>query len=180
MEKTQQLSVGGHIFDDRKQFGDSLELRAKSTSHLRIWGLGDISAAVLYMPMGATVTSAEDVFNPDVPKALEVKYMMGISGDQLRWVTKDTVAGNGFAGSSIDAGIQEFNTLFRDVKCGDAYCVSYEPGSTEGRLTLSLNGKPLGSVSGNQLSRAILSVWFGKYVWFTKIRDDLLSGVLPE
>lgn len=165
------LCVAGASFDKCKLLEDGTELHARHTSHLTVWGM-NISAAVLYMPPQAPLTTGEDVMNPEVPKALEVHYLKGLSADQLRWVTSDSIAGNGL----MDDGVEEFNKLYQDVSCGDSYCLTYAPDrTTEGSVTLSKNGTALGSVLGNKLSKAIYSVWFGEYVWFKQIKEDLLG-----
>jgi len=168
-----KLSVAGVPFDTCKFLKDGTELHARNTSYLKVFGMS-ISAAVLYMPSQATLAAGGDVTNPKVPKALEVHYMKGLSADQLRWVTSDSIAGNGFA---VDTGVQEFNSLYQDVACGDSYCLMYNTpdGAVEGSVTLSKNGVALGSVFGNKVSEAIYSVWFGDYVWFKQMRDDLLG-----
>jgi len=172
-----KLSVAGVPFDKCKFLKDGTELHARHTSYLKVFGMS-ISASVLYMPSQAELAVGEDVTNPKVPKALEVHYMRGLSADQLRWVTRDSIAGNGFAGSMIDSGVQEFNLLYPDVACGDSLCLTYNtPDKTaEGSVTLSKNGIALGSIFGNKLSEAIYSVWFGDYVWFKQMKDDLLGA----
>lgn len=170
-QASKSLCVAGASFDKCKLLQDGTELHARHSSHLTVWGM-NISAAVLYMPPKAPLKTGEDVMNPDVPKALEVHYLKGIGADQLRWVTSDSIAGNGL----MDDGVAEFNKLYQDVSCGDSYCLTYAPGKTaEGCVTLSKNGIALGSVLGNKLSKAIYSVWFGEYVWFKQIKEDLLG-----
>jgi hypothetical protein len=174
-DKTDAFSVAGASFQKTKVLNDGTELKARHKSHLSMFGVS-ISAAALYMDAKAPLSKGEDVMNPCVAKALEVHYMKGISAGQFRWVTEDTFSGNGFDGSSANEGLQKFNGLYQDMSHGDSYLLAYTPHATrDGSVTLSKNGAMLGSVTGNELSRAIFSVWFGKYVWFKSIRDDLLG-----
>eukprot|EP00929_Paragymnodinium_shiwhaense_P115066 TRINITY_DN83676_c0_g1_i1.p1 TRINITY_DN83676_c0_g1~~TRINITY_DN83676_c0_g1_i1.p1 ORF type:complete len:252 (-),score=32.56 TRINITY_DN83676_c0_g1_i1:283-1038(-) len=175
-----KVEVGGFFFDKQLKLkegeGGGIQLDARSASHLKIFGMS-VACGVLYLPSDVQIQGAEDILNPDVPKTLQVKYVKRISGDQFRWVTSDSVKGNGYMDETVRSGLEEFNPLYQDVGHGDTYTISYSPGDDESaRSTLSLNGDFLGSVTGRAVSEAIFSVWFGEYVWFNQMRDDLLDG----
>lgn len=175
-EASGSMTVGEYEFSTQTSLSH-LKLYARSSSHLQVWGWS-VACAVLYLPKETLVSDAEDLMNPDVAKVLQVKYVRGITGDQFRWVTKDSVEGNGFSGPAVDSGIEEFNPLYKDVTCGDAYTISYlpNPSDSEAQCSLSLNDNFLGAVRGRTISKAIFSVWFGQRVWFESMRDELLKG----
>eukprot|EP00929_Paragymnodinium_shiwhaense_P028787 TRINITY_DN1661_c0_g1_i1.p1 TRINITY_DN1661_c0_g1~~TRINITY_DN1661_c0_g1_i1.p1 ORF type:complete len:223 (-),score=51.05 TRINITY_DN1661_c0_g1_i1:524-1192(-) len=170
------IMVGDFQFEKRQTL-DEKELVARSSSHLKVWGFS-VACAVLYLPKEVSVSSAEDILSADMVKMLKVKYVRGVTGDQFRWVTKDSVEGNGFSEPDIATCVEEFNPLYKDVAYGDTYTMSYTPAAedTSAKSSLHLNGTLLGTVSGRVLSKCIFSVWFGKRVWFESMREELLAG----
>jgi len=52
-----------------------------------------------------------------------------------------------------------FNRLYRNVRPGDRYAITYIPGKG---TTLELNGKVEGTVEGELFSKALFSIWIGK------------------
>jgi hypothetical protein len=72
----------------------------------------------------------------------------------------------------IENHIIIFNTFYRDVTPGDRYRAEYNPGDG---TTLYLNGKALGTIKGDEFSKAFFSIWIGKNPIDKKFRDRLLG-----
>ena len=58
----------------------------------------------------------------------------------------------------LQSRIDNLAALYRDVKPGDRYALTYIP--DEG-TTLSLNGETLGSIPGDDFARAVFAIWLG-------------------
>lgn len=120
--------------------------------------------AALYLAPDAR---AEDALR-DVPKRLEIEYFHDIGADGFVRATVERIAANVSAREleALRPKIEAMNRLYRDVKAGDRYALTYVPGrGTE----LALNGQPLGRVTGPDFARAIFAIWLG---------DEPLDGTL--
>jgi hypothetical protein len=127
--------------------------------------------AALYLGAGA---QAEQVFE-DVPKRLEIEYFHGIEAADFGKATLDRIRLNVSAEEfeRLRPRIDVLNAFYLDVKPGDRYALTYLPGrGTE----LALNGRPLGSVPGADLARALFAIWLGK----VPIDDSLKRALLDE
>jgi hypothetical protein len=95
-----------------------------------------------------------------VPRRLELSYFHAISATDFAKATRQKVADNvGPEGlKAIEARLQRFNALYRDVQPGDRYALTYLPGQgTE----LALNGQSLGRIEGEDFAAAVFSIWLG-------------------
>ena len=69
--------------------------------------------------------------------------------------------------------LDRINTLYRDVKPGDRYSLTYVPGvGTE----LALNGSPLGVIDGADFGAAYFRIWLGDHSIDARLRDQLLTS----
>ncbi|CAE7421522.1 unnamed protein product [Symbiodinium natans] len=173
-EVPQEMQVGGFSFADRKVLGNHC-LSVHGRSHCRYYGL-EVCAAVLYLPEGTDqVLAGGDVMDSTVPKTLELRYCRNFPGDQFRFVTRWALSRNGYLpDEAVEVGLKLFNPLYRDVKRGDCYTLSYDPRTPAGRVTLQLNGVELGSVEGRRFSEALFSVWFGQHPFLDHLKQELL------
>lgn len=163
------ITVNGVEFPENYVFEDrTLDLRG--TAILRWAMMVDLYAGALYLP--ESVSSRH--WDRDVAKHLELRYFRDIPA-------------NGFVESSQDhlqstlpeqrltdlqSRLDELYRLFRDVEKGDRYALTYEPGVG---TTLSLNGKPLGTIPGSDFARAYFGIWLGEDPLKKKFRDRLLG-----
>ncbi len=110
----------------------------------------------------------------DVPKRLEIEYFWGISAADFVSATNDRIAANVSQAelAAIRPAIDRLNTLYRDVKPGDRYALTYLP---EVGTELSLNGVPLGTVAERDLGRAVFSIWLGNAPLDTDLKTALLG-----
>ena len=110
----------------------------------------------------------------DVPKRLEINYFYAIAAHDFIKATDTTIAVNTDAATlaRLRPQIDALNALYRDVKPGDRYALTYVPGrGTE----LALNGKPLGIVPGAELARAMFAIWLGAKPLDASLKSQLLS-----
>jgi len=146
------------------------ELRLTGTGLLR-WYFLDAYVAALYLEPGQP---AMEVLS-DVPKRLVIEYFHGIDAEDFARATIDRVLAN--VGEAeferLRPGIEELNALYRDVRPGDRYALTYVPGvGTE----LSLNGQALGTVSGSALARAVFAIWLGEVPLDRELKAELLGS----
>jgi hypothetical protein len=128
-------------------------------------------AGALYLP--ESVPSGH-VLKP-VAKQLVLEYFHHIKGEDFAKATRKKIADNVSADQAnvLRSRIDNLAALYRDVKPGDRYALTYVPG--EGTM-LSLNGEPLGSIPGDDFSRAVFAIWLGANPIDQKFRDQLLRG----
>jgi hypothetical protein len=95
-----------------------------------------------------------------VPKHLEIEYFHAITAADFAKATRSGIARNVSmtAYDRLKPAVEELNTLYRDVKPGDRYSLTYVPGTgTE----LRLNGTPLGTVAGADFAAGLFAIWLG-------------------
>ena len=110
----------------------------------------------LYLPETAQST---DALSP-VAKRLELEYFHAIKGEDFAKATRKKIKDN--IGPDQTAELQEkidqLAGLYQDIRPGDRYALTYVPGQgTE----LALNGQPLGTIAGDEFSKAVFSIWLG-------------------
>jgi len=134
---------------------DVLDLNGYALLRYKVLFKGYVAA--LYLPPTA---KPEQVLTK-MPKRLEIEYFWDISAEDFAVATVDGIAANVSSGQlrTLQPAIGEFNALYKDVKPGDRYALSYDPDSgTE----LSLNGNALGVVAGDEFAAAIFAIWLGE------------------
>jgi hypothetical protein len=126
--------------------------------------------AALYLGEGS---ASGDVF-ADVPKRLELSYFWGIRSSDFGKAGDEILARNVDARTfeALRPRLDRMNALYRDVKPGDRYSLTYVPGvGTE----LALNGSPLGVIDGADFGAAYFRIWLGDQPIDLKLRDQLLG-----
>jgi len=158
-------------------FPDSV---ASGEDALPLFGLGLLRYRVLfrgyvgglYLPRGSHSTQALD----DIPKALELYYFWDIEGrffgeaaDELlaRTHPPERIA-------ALRGRLDRLHRLYRDVKPGDRYRLTYTPGRG---TTLSYNDKPLGTIEGADFAADYFGIWLGRDPLSEAFRDQMLSGL---
>jgi hypothetical protein len=72
---------------------------------------------------------------------------------------------------ALQAQLEKFNTLFRDMHKGEVIRICYLPGTgTEVRI----NGERRGNVEGETFFHALLAIWLGAH----PVSSDLKQGML--
>jgi hypothetical protein len=168
LPSTVAMSSGGH-FKSVITSGD-YELPIRGADRLRWKGLISVYDLALYMPRDVP---SSDVFN-DVPKRLEFRYHVGIDAEDFAEAAepylKKNVAPDELA--KIRDKIDFINSLYRDVKKGDRYSLTYIPGKgTE----LALNSKVLGVIEGADFANAYFRIWLGEDPIDLDMRRTLLK-----
>ena len=127
-------------------------------------------AGALYMENGTPSSSALG----ETPRILELYYFHKISAEDFRESTIEMIKRNTTDGEFgiISERLNRFNSFYRGVKPGDRYRAEYIPGRG---TTLYLNGTPLGTIQGNDFSKAFFSIWIGRDPIDKKFRDRLLG-----
>jgi len=127
--------------------------------------------AALYLPEGATT---ENVL-ADVPKRLEINYLVSIKGPDFGKGAEPTLKLNQTTAelAKLRSRIDRINGIYRDVKPGDRYALTYLPGwGTE----LALNGTPLAIIEGADFAAAYFGIWLGRNSIDDKLKRNLLKG----
>jgi hypothetical protein len=163
------LKIEGVEFAPQVRLSDAtLDLHNAALLRYRLFIKAYVGA--LYL---APKVAAERVLD-NVPKRLEIEYFWSISAADFAAATIKGVANNVDADTlaKLRSRIDRINTLYRDVKPGDRYALTYVPGvGTE----LSLNARPLGSIEGPDFAAAIFAIWLGPNPLDETFRDDLLT-----
>lgn len=151
----QAAVVEGVRFSERIQSGEA-DLKLRGAGLLRYMVLIKAYVAAFYLPEG--IPSAEAL--SDVPKHLEIEYFHAIAAADFAKATRSGIARNvsmtGY--ERLKPAVEALNHLYRDVKPGDRYSLTYLPGQG---TTLSLNGAPLGTVAGADFAAGLFAIWIG-------------------
>ena len=137
---------------------------------LRWLKLVKVYAAALYLP---EQTKSSDALS-DIPKRLEISYLVAIKGADFGPAAETILARNvsGAELKRLRSRIDRLNAAYRDIKPGDRYALTYQPGKgTE----LSWNGEPLVTIEGADFAAAYFSIWLG-----SKPLDDNLKTALLQ
>lgn len=131
-----------------------------------------VYAGVLYAP--ADVAGA-DILEADVPKRLELHYLLNISADDFR--RSGTALIEKQQGPEVLAALAErlerFHAAYQDVQEGDRYALEYHP---DYGTRLLKNGKELVRVPGLDFARAYFGIWLDpQEPLSSRFRNDLLA-----
>ena len=171
VQSSAAAELEGVDFADQARAGD-VTMRLSCVGLLRYKLFIKAYVAALYLGDGA---AGGDVL-ADVPKRLELSYFWSISGADFGKAGDQILAQNVDAEtlSALRPRLGRINALYRDVKPGDRYALTYVPGSgTE----LALNGTRLGVIDGADFAAAYFRIWLGDTPIDTQLRDQLLGCV---
>lgn len=163
-------TVQGVTFAERVQAGD-LPLRLHNAALLRYLKVIKAYVAALYLPEGVP---PERVLS-DVPKRLEISYLVAIKGGDFGKGAEPTLQRNQTPAelARLRSRIDRINAAYRNVRPGDRYALTYLPGKgTE----LALNGTPLVTIEGADFAAAYFGIWLGREPIDEKLKRDLLKG----
>ncbi|MDJ0855231.1 MAG: chalcone isomerase family protein, partial [Desulfobacterales bacterium] len=149
------IEVAGFEFDKVHQSARG-ELPVRGQGLLRYMIFIKAYAGVLYLPDDVDSVQVLDT----VPRRLELAYFHAIKADDFARATTAKMAENVPPAQmgALSARLEAFNALYRDVQPGDRYALTFIPGQgTE----LSLNGRPLGVIPGDDFAAAVFAIWLG-------------------
>ncbi len=148
---------------------DQTELKVRGVAVLK-WGmLFNVYAGAFYLPDG----NPGRTWKSNIPKRLELAYFREIKAKDFSNSSDQLLRRNLSVAEyqELEERLKKFWPLFRDVKPGDRYRLTYSPGQgTE----LRLNDEPLGVVPGADFSVAYFGLWLGQDPISKKFRDRLL------
>ncbi len=162
-------SIEGVQFSPLVESG-GVELELNSVGLLRYMVFIKAYVAGLYLGPGV---EPEQILQ-DVPRRLEIEYFYAIDKEDFASSTIEAIRRNvgSEAFGQIEDSVQQFARLYRSVKPGDRYALTYLPGTgTE----LALNGEPLGVVAGAEFGSAVFAIWFGPQEIDEDLKDSLLK-----
>lgn len=110
----------------------------------------------LYKPEEVSVGRVLD----DVPKRLEYYFFVDMKASDFQDTGFELMARNvgEEKARSLSRELDELNSLYRDVKAGQRYTLTYLPGRG---LEMALDGEVLGEVDGAEFAAAYFSIWLG-------------------
>lgn len=161
--------IEGVRFADETKAG-GVTLRLNDVGLMRYRYVIKAYVAALYLGEGARPA---DVL-ADAPKRLEIEYFYAIQATGFANATNEGIARN-VAPDVVDRlrpRIERLNALYRDVKPGDRYALTYLPGvGTE----LALNGAALGTIEGADFAAAVFAIWLGPQALDASLKAQLLG-----
>lgn len=162
-------TIEGVQFPEVHRAADA-DLKLSCTGLLRYMTVFKGYVAALYLGEGAR---PEQIL-ADVPKRLELSYFWAIEGKEFGPAGEKILANNVDAASiaALRPRLDRISALYRDVKPGDRYALTYIPGrGTE----LALNGTPLGTIEGADFAAAYFSIWLGPKPLDAALKSQLLT-----
>ena len=96
----------------------------------------------------------------NVPKRLEFYFFVDMKASDFQKTGFQLMAQNigEEKAKSLTRELEAFNELYRDVKAGQRYTLTFLPGKG---LEMALDEKVLGLVAGDKFANAYLSIWLG-------------------
>lgn len=149
---------------------DNRQIPIRGAALLRWLKIFKVYVAALYLPEN----SAPDDVLADIPKRLEISYLVSIPGPDFGKGAEAVLERNHTRAelARLRARIDQLNAVYRDVKPGDRYALTYVPGrGTE----LSYNGRPLITIEGADFAAAYFGIWLGKDPIDSDMRRRLIN-----
>ena len=125
----------------------------------------------LYLPENVPASRTLE----DVPKALELYYFWDIEGRFFGEAAEDLLKSSHPPErvAALRERLDRLNGLYRDVKVGDRYRLTYVPGNG---TTLSYNGEALGTIPGADFATDYFGIWLGETPLNEAFRDQMMAG----
>lgn len=164
------LTVEGVTFQESVSINNK-QIPIRGATLLRWLKIFKVYVAALYLPENG----APDDVLADIPKRLEISYLVSIPGPDFGKGAEAILERNNSpdALARLRDRIDQLNAVYRDVKPGDRYALTYVPGQgTE----LSYNGQPLITIEGADFAAAYFGIWLGKNPIDLEMRGRLING----
>lgn len=162
-------AVANVSFESSKQL-DTTELVLKNRGTATFFNI-DLYDAALYLEPDRDPLQ----WHRETARQLEISYFKPVKAEHFAKATDKLIQRNlkKCEYRQMKSTIDRFLALYRDVKPGDRYSLTYVPGKG---TALALNGQPLGIFEGNLLSRALFAIWLGDKPISDDLRDQLVYG----
>jgi len=164
------LTVEGVTFQESVSI-DNKQIPIRGATLLRWLKIFKVYVVALYLPENG----APDDVLADIPKRLEISYLVSIPGPDFGKGAEAILERNNSPEvlARLRGRIDQLNAVYRDVKPGDRYALTYVPGQgTE----LSYNGQPLITIEGADFAAAYFGIWLGKDPIDQEMRSRLING----
>lgn len=164
------LTIEGVNFQESVSI-DNKQIPIRGAALLRWFKILKVYVAALYLPENGT----PDNVLADIPKRLEISYFVSIPGPDFGKGAEAVLERNNSPDelARLRSRIDKLNAVYRDVKPGDRYALTYVPGQgTE----LSYNGQPLITIEGADFAAAYFGIWLGKDPIDQDMRSRLING----
>lgn len=131
-----------------------------------------VYVGTLYLPQKATTAGA--VMAEAGPYRVVMSMKHDVSHKQFadNWLD-DLKANNPDQFPKLQTQAQQFVALFGDAKDGDEIVMDYVPGQG---VSVSYNGKLVGSVAGDDFARAVLHCYMGPNPPTERLKKGMLGG----
>ena len=156
-------------FELSKQL-DTTELELKNRGTATFFNI-DLYDAALYLEPNRDPLQ----WHSETARQLEISYFKPVKAEHFAKATDKLIQRNLKKREyrQMKSMIDRFLSLYRDVKPGDRYTLTYIP---DRGTELALNGQSLGNVKGDMLSRALFAIWLGEKPISDDLRDQLIYG----
>ena len=164
-----KADLGGQHFAPSGVVGsETLPLRGAGLLKVRV--IFKVYAAALYLP----ATVASERYADDVPKRIEIAYLRDLDAGIIIKAGDDALKRSLTPEQQVTLRprLEAINRLYVDVRAGDRYALTYEPGRGS---TLSLNGRDLGTIEGADFAAAYFGIWLDHRSDFPDFRAALLG-----
>ena len=155
LSRVHAVTIENVSFADSFTIGEN-RVSLRGAALLRWVKLVKVYVAALYLPEPAKPSEALS----DIPKRLEISYLVAIKGADFGPAAESILARNTSREelAKVSSRVGRLNAAYRDVKPGDRYALTYQPGKgTE----LSLNGEALVTIEGADFAAAYFGIWLG-------------------
>ncbi len=162
------IKVGPAYFAETAYINNE-QVPYRNGSVFRYFGFSVYSAA-LYLPEDAPDGSG---VLGRYPKRLSIHYLRDIPKSAFVESANAIIQKNPNVDFELNyPKLETMYNAFQDVKAGDRYELSYAPGRA---TVLSLNGKEVCSVAGDDFAEAFFGIWLSETPISKSLRDRLLT-----
>jgi hypothetical protein len=164
------MTVEGVTFAPEVRIGEAM-VPLRNAALLRYLVVIKAYVAALYLP--AEVAPEQAL--ADVPKRLEISYLVAIRGEDFDKGAAPVLRRNLSPAElgRLQERLARLNAAYRDVRPGDRYALTYHP---DRGTELSLNGTPLVTIEGADFAAAYFGVWLGREPIDADLKKALLKG----
>lgn len=166
------LEVRGVRLEDSATLVDGTRLVLNGAG-VRVKFIFDVYVGALYLP--APSRQAETLLATPTANRVSMHFVYDkVDAEALREAWRDGFAANldAAALSALGPRIERFNGLFTEARAGDAFVLDFMPGQG---TTLSINGKAMGTIEGDDFNRALLSIWLGEHPADSGLKRGMLG-----
>ena len=161
------------FFHDSETVGDEV-LKIRGDGLLK-WLFFKVYRVALYLPLDVQSKNVLD----DVPKKIVFHYLLNMNTEQFAQSEENLLVKNAseFELSQIKTELDAIHDMYRDVKKGERYSLTYLPGKgTE----LALNGEILGLIEGYDFASIYFRIWLGDNPVDDELKHKLLNDAGRE